>query len=196
MRASPGFAFHSGVREIDEQKLRVVDSGASQHFTSDRSLFHGKRTPASLHIAGISGGLTATSVGVGFLVVSGVRLKLSRLFYVPGLATTLISLSELVEDGCSVSTQKVRGKHAMRITNPAGHTATIIPTNGMYHCPIPPRPASAFITLEGVDVDRTHVGPIPLGDLLPRRLGHQSWASQHFASRIRAATGKPCLGKG
>jgi transposase InsO family protein len=182
----------------------VIDSGASAHFTGDLSLFVGVISPSSLRIDGISGGLVATGVGRGRVLIAGVQFHLSRLYYVPGLATSLISMSELVESGCTISTRKVHGTHEMSVTNSAGHVATIHPRNGLYECDsaapaasaAPAPPASAFLSLDGVSVGRTHVGDIPLGDLLHRRFGHPSWQSKLFADRVRKATGKCTLGHG
>ena len=209
VRAPTGFAFHSVVRAATDERWRVIDSGANHHLTGELSLIDGTLAPTSLRIAGISGGLHATGVGKGIIMIAGVTFILPRLYFVPGLATSLISMSELVEANCTIATQKVRGVHEMRITNPAGHVATIHPTNGMYQCNptrtlVPPptthpsidTQASAFLSLEGVNVGRTHVGPLSLGEVLHRRLGHHSWSSKPFTERVRAATGKKNLGEG
>ena len=76
---------------------RAVDSGASCHLTSELSLFSTPLHPTSVHIGGITGGLTATGEGQGVVMVGGVKLKLHRLLYVPGLGTSLLSMSELVK---------------------------------------------------------------------------------------------------
>jgi len=199
VRAPTPFAFHSGVRAVDDDLWRVVDSGASAHFTGERTLFIGAITPTILNISGVAGGVVATGMGKGRVVISGITFPLPRLYFVPGLETSLISMSELVEEGNTISTQKVGGVHTMHIINSAGHIAIIHPTAGLYSCsprtqthPIP----SALLALDGVEVGRTHVGSLSLGDLLHRRLGHHSWSSKLYADRIRQATGKKHLGVG
>jgi hypothetical protein len=180
-----------------------MDSGACRNFTSNPSLFSSPLSPSSFDITGIgSSTLRAAGVGTGKIIIAGITFNLSRLYFVPGLDTSLISMSELVEDGCSFSTHKVGGEHVMHVTNSAGHVATIRPNNGMYYCSpapptaSPPSTAPACLSLGGINIGRTHVGSLPLGELLHRRLGHHSWSSKHFADGVRKGTGLPHLGKG
>ena len=192
VRASTTFAFRAGGEE--ECIGRVVDSGASCHLTSELSLFSGPLRAIHTHIGGIAGGLAATGVGTGRVIIDGVEFFLPRLLYVPGLTTTLLSMSELVNDGCKVLTHKVSGAHEMTIQTKSGKTATIHPTNGLYECQ--PASANAFIAVDGANVGRTHAGTLPLGELLHRRFGHHSWQSAKYRSRIQAAYGIDDLGEG
>jgi hypothetical protein len=136
--AATGFAFHSAVRQVAADRWRVIDSGANQHFTSDEGLFTTSRVPSSVRVKGISGEMRVTGVGRGRIYVAGVAIDLPRLHFIPGLATTLISMSELVEEGCAICTQKVKGLHEMRITNSAhavtSHRLTLPP-----NITLPPR---------------------------------------------------------
>ena len=193
VRAPTYFAFRA--KSTEESIGRIVDSGASAHFTGDSSLFTYTITPSRAHIGGIAGGLTAAGHGSGQVVIGGVLFHLTNLIYVPDLATTLISMSGLVEDGCHIVASKVSGVHVMTLRAPSGSVASISPVNGLYPCSPTSPPQSAFVSVEGVPVGRTHVGHIPLDDLLHRRLGHHSWGNKHLAGRLRAEFGSS-LGKG
>ena len=196
VRAPTSFAFVAEAQE-EESIGRVVDSGATSHFTGERALFSGPLTPCSIHVGGISGGVQAVAVGCGHAVIDDVTFLLSTLYYVPGLGTTLISMSGLVEDGCTVHASKVSGTHTMSLHAPSGHTARISPVNGLYSCtPVSTPIHSALLSVDGVAMGKTHAASLPLGELLHRRLGHQSWASTKFTARIRTALGKRDLGQG
>jgi hypothetical protein len=98
LQSSPPSARFVRPTDVD---LRVADSGtgASHHLTGDKTLFRGFVRSCSITVGGISGSLLATGVGKGCISINGHDLPLTRLFYVPGLAMSLISVSELVEDG-------------------------------------------------------------------------------------------------
>ena len=191
------FAFRA--KSSEECIGRVVDSGASSHFSGDLSLFSGPLTPCHVNIGGIAGGLLAVGHGSGHVVISNVRFDLSHLYYVPGLSTTLLSMHGLVEDGVDIRASKVTGSHVMSLRAPNGATAHVTPVNGLYPCmPSPPSSSSpaAFLSVGGVSIGRTNIGRIPLGDLVHRRLGHASWGNKHLASRLRSAFGDTSLGSG
>ena len=194
MRAPLAFALVTGT---DERVGRVVDSGASLHFTSDRSLFNGPTRSVHIPVGGISGQLTATEVGPGCMVVAGVMVDLPELYYIHGLDTTLISMSQLVESGCQVSVAMDGAANTMSITTKAGETASVVAVNGMYFCAAEGPPfASAALAIDGVTVGNTHAGPLSLTELLHRRLGHHSWGSKRFADRVRCALGRKDIGVG
>ena len=128
------------------------------------------------------------------------------MYFVPGMATTLVSVSELVEAGCEVVAKKVRGAHAMELVMPSGSRCVLPVKGGLY-----PVEGGGVLggqyfesELEGCGVrgcvavsgaagtklrGNSHVGSIPLDELLHRRLGHVSWQSSKLAGRLRAVFG-------
>ena len=111
----------------------IVDSGASGHMTGDRALFVGLVRSCRVPIAGVSGpsASMATGVGAGELHLSTGVVKLNRLYYVPGLSTTLVSASALVEDGYEVRISKLHGTHSMRLVSPHQEQAIVLPICAM-----------------------------------------------------------------
>ena len=85
----------------------ILDSGANACLTGDRSLLGANVETVDVPVEGISGSLRATLVGASSLVLpSGAVLELSKLFFVPGLARTLLSNSALVEEGYTLTFQQ------------------------------------------------------------------------------------------
>ena len=184
----------------------IVDSGASAHITGDRSLFRGLVRTCWVPVVGIAGSTFATGVGSGFMRVGGLDVPLTRMYFVPGMATTLVSVSELVEAGCEVVAKKVRGAHAMELVMPSGSRCVLPVKGGLY-----PVEGGGVLggqyfesELEGCGVrgcvavsgaagtklrGNSHVGSIPLDELLHRRLGHVSWQSSKLAGRLQAVFG-------
>ena len=77
--------------------------------TSDKSLFRGVVMPTDVPVRGVDGDggrMRATGVGRGVMFIDGVSIGLRHLYYVPGLDTTLVSISQLVECGASVLISK------------------------------------------------------------------------------------------
>ena len=76
----------------------LVDSGASDHMTGDMSLFVGGVSPCHISVTGVdaASNLQATSVGRGSIQVGGTTIPLTRMYFVPGLSKTLLSLSSLL----------------------------------------------------------------------------------------------------
>ena len=188
----------------DECIGRVVDSGASRHLTGDLSLFDGFVRTANLRVGGISGHLTATGVGPGSIGIGGIRVPLPRLYYVPGLTTTLVSVSELVEGGGAVTFAKVNGVHAMRLVLSGGERAVVPTQMGLYpcgevkpgvralallECEVEPSPLRGFVCVGGKHVGNTHVGDMSLSELLHKRLGHASWGNTTMAAQLRSVFG-------
>ena len=85
----------------------ILDSGANACLTGDRSLLGANVETVDVPVEGISGSLRASLVGASSLVLpSGAVLELSKLFFVPGLARTLLSTSALVEEGYTLTSSK------------------------------------------------------------------------------------------
>ena len=158
-------------------------------------------------IAGLNGGLVATGVGQGRVLMDGVLVDLKCLYFVPGAAQTLISVSELVEDGCRVIAQKVHGVHTISVENECGDVATMNVKNGLYEIPIEKCDNHAIwesdwsaIDQDGVlrgcamimgkSVGNSHTGDLSLGQLYHGRLGHFSSSNKRLARRISDAFGK------
>jgi hypothetical protein len=190
------------------KRLRaLIDSGADAHMTADRSLFRGVVRSAHIGVRGIEGaGLTATAVGRGEITIDGCRLRLERLYYVPGMTETLISVHELIEQGIQVSVTRVNGVHTMSLSRD-GKTMVVAPQAGLYAVEDEGAPGHAiwesdierdddreviqgFVSVGGRYVGNTHVGNIPLGTLLHRRFGHLTWASGPFKERVKETFGK------
>ena len=80
----------------------VLDSGAGGgSFTGDRSYYTGVVETCNARVAGLDpdGKMMAVGVGRGVVSIGGVLIPLRKLYYVPGMQCTLISLSCLAEDG-------------------------------------------------------------------------------------------------
>ena len=184
----------------------IVDSGASAHITGDRSLFRGLVRTCCVPVVGVAGSTYATGVGSGLIRVGGLDVPLTRMYFVPSMGTTLLSVSELVEAGCEVVAKKVNGVHAMELVVPSGGRCVLPVKGGLY-----PVEGGGLLggqyfesELEGCGVrgcvavsgaagtklrGNSHVGSIPLDELLHRRLGHVSWQSSRLAGRLRAVFG-------
>ena len=163
----------------------IADSGADAHLTGDSTLFVGFVCACHVPvngIAGLAGGLIATGVGRGRIFIGGVCVDLSRLYYVPGAVKTLISISELVEDGCRVIAEKVCGTHVMTIEMANGKHAQLHVEDGLYAIPNEGHTNHAVwedswkacdqtdelhgcAMVMGKSVGNTHVGDLSLGQL-------------------------------
>jgi hypothetical protein len=195
----------SGTFVVDS---RVVDSGASHHLTGDRTLFRGFVRTCSVSVGGISGTLRATGVGVGTIRINGQDIHLSRVYFVPGMTTTLISASELVEAGHSITITKVGTVHGMHIHLPSGTQSLFLPVKeGLYECttsssPPPSQPpifesevglstVRGFASVAGKQIGNSHTGSLSLGELVHKRFAHISPASGggHFHRELRDAYG-------
>ena len=103
--------------------------------TSDKSLFRGVVMPTDVPVRGVDGDggrMRATGVGRGVMFIDGVSIGLRHLYYVPGLDTTLVSISQLVECGASVLISKVDGTHTLELRRQGGGVARVLARDGMY----------------------------------------------------------------
>ena len=187
----------SGVTALGSGGLRgnglaaVLDSGATAHLTGDRSLFVGGVTAVDIPVLGIDPGsaLAATGVGSGEFHMSGATISLSELYFVPGMGTTLISVSLLQEAGYGITFPP--GAGGARVDR-GGRSCTLPCRRGLYYLD----ERRAEVALSGsvgqstVDLKRTKVFAAPVSaDLLHRRLGHVSWANRHLLRAIGLAFG-------
>ena len=181
--------------------------------TSDRTLFVGVVKECSLPVKGIGGvrgAVMVTAVGSGEIIIDGCVIGLSRLFYVPLLDRTLISASELVEDGHSIQLHKVQHANTLTVTMPDGRSTSITATYGLYAVDGDKQFDNArwvgevseeggnvfgYVSVGGVQIGNTYVGATSLGDILHQRCGHISWATEPHARRMRSVFGKD-VGKG
>ncbi|SGY22505.1 BQ5605_C065g12802 [Microbotryum silenes-dioicae] len=76
----------------------VVDSGATSHMVSDKSLFTTYRHIAPTKIGGIAGGINAIGTGnIAFVAASGHPITLTGVLHTPGLFVNLLSVSRLCD---------------------------------------------------------------------------------------------------
>ncbi|SDA07855.1 BZ3501_MvSof-1269-A2-R1_Chr6-1g08292 [Microbotryum saponariae] len=76
----------------------VVDSGATSHMVSDKSLFTTYRHIAPTKIGGIAGGINAIGTGnIAFIAASGHPITLTGVLHTPGLFVNLLSVSRLCD---------------------------------------------------------------------------------------------------
>ncbi|SDA05397.1 BZ3501_MvSof-1269-A2-R1_Chr12-1g03381 [Microbotryum saponariae] len=76
----------------------VVDSGATSHMVSDKSLFTTYRHIAPTKIGGIAGGINAIGMGnIAFIAASGHPITLTGVLHTPGLFVNLLSVSRLCD---------------------------------------------------------------------------------------------------
>ncbi|SGZ28036.1 BQ5605_C026g10258 [Microbotryum silenes-dioicae] len=76
----------------------VIDSGATSHMVSDKSLFTNYRHVAPTKIGGIAGGINAIGTGnIAFVAASGHPITLTGVLHTPGLPVNLLSVSRLCD---------------------------------------------------------------------------------------------------
>ncbi|SGY55118.1 BQ5605_C006g03971 [Microbotryum silenes-dioicae] len=76
----------------------VIDSGATSHMVSDKSLFTNYRHVAPTKIGGIAGGINAIGTGnIAFVAASGHPIMLTGVLHTPGLPVNLLSVSRLCD---------------------------------------------------------------------------------------------------
>ncbi|SGY91570.1 BQ5605_C038g11681 [Microbotryum silenes-dioicae] len=76
----------------------VIDSGATLHMVSDKSLFTNYRHVAPTKIGGIAGGINAIGTGnIAFVAASGHPITLTGVLHTPGLPVNLLSVSRLCD---------------------------------------------------------------------------------------------------
>ncbi|SGZ07892.1 BQ5605_C030g10749 [Microbotryum silenes-dioicae] len=76
----------------------VIDSGATSHMVSDKSLFTNYRHVAPTKIGGIAGGINAIGTGnIAFIAASGHPITLTGVLHTPGLPVNLLSVSRLCD---------------------------------------------------------------------------------------------------
>ena len=153
----------------------IFDCGASVHMTGDESLLCRPWQVVDLPVRGVGGSLRAISVSSGVVVVDGYSLTLPELYYVPGLGKTLVSSSELAEDGYDTLICKRGGVGYMSVSRLGKEVFRLRTLGGIY-------PA-----VFGVATAAT--ATVDLGKLLHKRFGHVSSANQHWARRIKDAYG-------
>ncbi|SGY38180.1 BQ5605_C003g01973 [Microbotryum silenes-dioicae] len=99
----------------------VVDSGATSHMVSDKSLFTTYRHIAPTKIGGIAGGINAIGTGnIAFVAASGHPITLTGVLHTPGLPVNLLSVS------CLCDTNNVRvafTKHGIHINKDGNNIA-------------------------------------------------------------------------
>jgi hypothetical protein len=200
----------------DEEHIgRIVDSGASHHITSDRDLFTGVVRKCTVPVSGIEGGegLVAVGVGSGRIVIDGLDVVLDRLYFVPGCAQTLISVSALVDAGHRVVAELVGGQNCMSVHVRGVGVAVMSAVGGLYEVPVEmvsgqramweedwehddlPDGMRGCAMMKGVQVGNTHVGDLDVGALFHQRFGHVSSGNSIFAGRLDQAYG-PQVAKG
>ena len=197
-------------------KGRLVDSGASRHITSDRTIFRGIVRRASVPVVGIEGeggGLVATGVGRGEVVVDGVIVELDRVYYVPGLGATLLSVSEIVNAGNKIVIELVRGTNTLALHTREGDIAFVESAGGLYNTEgegkeegkqgkeqaiweeawdgeVLEEGLRGCAMLAGKCVGNTYTGDLNIGELVHQRLSHLSWGNGPLAGRLREVYGK------
>ena len=111
--AKPDFVFTSGTSPLGGLDDWHVDSGATKHMAFDYSLFSNlvRTTPQPVYMGNNN---TLAAKGIGDVPITLVhegrehRGVLRNVLYVPGLATNLVSVRQLVEHGFAVNFAKDR----------------------------------------------------------------------------------------
>ena len=75
----------------------IIDSGASDHMTGNKSLFSSFENYVSGRFVKITDGSSTAVVMVGTIIL-GPKLHLSHVLFVPGLAYNLLSINKLTKD--------------------------------------------------------------------------------------------------
>ena len=193
VKGSPLCAFVAG-----NAPLTFVDSGATCHLTGDISLFVSNMSPVDTPVAGIDSASTLRATGFGSIrvLLAGQVVTLNNVFYVPGLAHTLVSVRALVRSPGASCTFTAAG---VRLDIPGVlHSVWAPSSSGLYTLDNfrPLVPAANEVPL-GYYVDsrrrrpqqNTFKGNLSLATLLHRRCGHLSWGNRHLASAMKAEYG-------
>jgi hypothetical protein len=104
----------------------IVDSGASKHYTNDRTTLKGfKKIKGSLIVGN---GMSIAIEGIGSITIKNRKeITLTEVYYAPKLVTSMISLSEL--DGKGLSTRTAKGKMIVhRGSEAVSYTHLTLPT--------------------------------------------------------------------
>lgn len=162
----------------------MIDSGASAHMCKDRSFFTSLRKFTGGHIT-LANGKETEIGGEGSGVVYGVdgneepmKINMSAVKFVPGLATNLISVGKLAEKKFSV----VFGKDSCSILDADCEViATGTCHGGIYYLRLAEEEESMVAADRQHNVDCQHQWH--------RRLGHGDWASVERIFKEKLATG-------
>ena len=183
----------------------ILDSGANACLTGDRSLLGANVETVDVPVEGISGSLRATLVGSSSLVLpSGAVLELSKLFFVPGLARTLLSNSALVEEGYTLTSSKdwpgtnTHGVNITRVTRGSTFIYDVLCTSGLYQdscrrdvsassTSLSRRRTALKAVLAGKGMLDARGNPLTFQELMHRRCVHFSWGNKHLADAMAAA---------
>lgn len=106
-----------------------VDSGATNHMSSDKSLFQ-RLTNINKSVC-LADDRTVMAEGVGdvqLICEDGIKVTLQNVLYVPKLGSSLVSVPKIVEKGFTV----VFGENGCKITSKSGTTITAKKINGLY----------------------------------------------------------------
>ena len=161
--------------------------------TDDWSVFtQSTLVPCSIPVAGISssGAMRATFVGSGVVRCNGLSLTLTRMYYVPGLNRTLLSVSALVDDDYEFHIRKVEAVNIMQVMR-YGITCLTVPAGtGLYQFASGPSASSdssdvSACALVGHLRGGTYSGAIDPADLLHQRFGHVSLWSTNFLAELK-----------
>ena len=205
-KAGPGYA--------------IGDSGASDVLTDDRRLLSGFVHSCKVPIGGISGShaLMATAVGNGFLPLGNSSVPIRRMYFVPGLGRTLLSISALAREGLSTTFTGITPSNpvsTMVIKNDTtGNTLLTTPcSNGLYTYSMkddftqpskaifqsdiknsPIHETRGYLAAYNGTITNTYVGDTPIDQLIHNRIGHISYGNRNLANRLRRIFGAS-LGK-
>ena len=107
---------HRGSRQQGGIRRRALDSGASGHMTGEEAMLRGLVRRVHIPVNGIEGeggGMVATGVAA---YAESNDLRLNDMHFVPGMETTLVSVSQLVEDHHKVVAELVGGRNMMTVS--------------------------------------------------------------------------------
>ena len=140
----------------------TFDSGAQANMTGDWGVLRGlvRKCHVSVHGIDPEGG-TLVATGFANHAIAGGggagNLHLHRVFYVPGLQRTLISLSSLVDSGHVCTLDKVGGVNQLTVSTNGVDVLLVRVSSGLYQIPSPcPYPAGAGSAYWLGSVEVTH----------------------------------------
>lgn len=199
--------------------LTIVDCGASHHLSGDPGILRGFVSDVSVPVGGIDdlSNMRATGVARGSVDIGDVRVPLSMVYFVPGLTTTLISMSALQADGCGFVIAP-SPCDTMSVTTPGGSTIVLPCRDGLYPCTpdslhtvgayvaravLPPPTGEAVLWERSVSpssvwgfvvtpsglLSNTSTDGIGRANLWHYRLGHVSLGNAHFRRHLELAVG-------
>jgi hypothetical protein len=166
----------------------LLDCGASDCMTGDRSLIVGQMTPLRIPVrcADKESVLSTSGVGPGCIQVGDGEIRVPKMYFVPGMDMTLVSVSAMQTAGYGINFPPDKA-HAC--ISKSGLAVQVQQVGGLYPLAGESSVVSALAARVRNTVNNTYVGGLGASELLHQRLGHVSWSNKFLSAEIATAFG-------